>query len=231
MILRTVVISAVLAATVPVAAQQAVPGGVDPRRSQILTFEDLLRRAIEVAGDGLSKQVEQISPIRLVFDPAPVVRGWPLEGFGYHFDVQVPDMTEAGILVLQWYTNPPRPPPARPVAGSSGPRVSGGVVAPDPMGGGAAAPLPPTFDPVATYRDNVRLALIDAIINNPGVLVLRDTDTLYVTAAGVGQSALYRLSSRSTRLTLSIRGADLAALRQGSMTREEAKQRIRELYF
>jgi hypothetical protein len=124
-------------------------------------------------------------------------------------------------------------PAARP-QGPAQPVAADGPVKDDPMGGraggppsGAAAGL--RFDPNAMYRDNVRVALIDAIINNPGVLNLRATDTLAVSAAGVGQSALSR--ARSTRVTLYISGADLAALRDGRVTREEARKRIREQAF
>ncbi len=241
---KSLLLSVVLAASVPLAAaQQTGSGAADPLRSQILTFEDVLRRAIEVAGEDLSKQVQQQLntpiPIQFGFDPpAPIVRGWPIDAFGYHFDVQVPDVTETGILVWQMWGGSRRnagadaPPaggsPTRPVA-------STGVVADDPMIGARPSGRTPTpADPmpiVATYRANVRNALVDAILNNPGVLTLREADVIAVSAAGVGQSAAYRLSSRSARLTLYIRGADLIALRDGKLTREQVKQRITEKSF
>jgi hypothetical protein len=225
-----------LAAAAPVGAQQSV----DPLRSQIVTFEDVLRRAIEMAGETLSTQVKQQLrtpvPIQFGFDPAePVVRGWPIEAFGYHFVVQVPDVAQAGMLVLRMWELPQQAVPApRPPEGSAQPvAAAGGVVKDDPMGGRAAGPQPAAsavrFDPNAAYRENVRAALIDAIINNPGVLSLRATDTLAVSASGVGQSALSR--ARSTRVTLYISGADLAGLRDGRLTREEARKRIREQSF
>ena len=243
--MKSIVLSVLLAAAMPLAAQQARPGGADPLRSQILTFEDVLRRAIEVAGEDLSKQVQQQLntpiPIQFGFDPtAPIVRGWPIEAYGYHFDVQVPDVAQTGITLLRLWEAPPRPAQApRPVPSSGDelrrPVASSGVVADDPMPGAAASARPPatdpTFNPIVVYRANVRNALIDAILNNPGVLHLRDSDTLAVSAAGVGQSAAYRLSSQSARLTLYIRGADLTALREGKLTRDQARQRITEKSF
>lgn len=245
MTVRTFAISALLATSVPLAAQEPSPGGADPLRTQIMTFEDALRRAIEIAGEDLSTQVQQQLktpvPIQFGFIPAvPVVRGWPLESFGYHFDVQVPDVAGNSILVWRmWEDSRPgarmpdgRPPEGRPVASG------GGIVKDDPMTGGgtagrpgAASPAGSDFDPIAVYRANVRAALIDAIINNPGVLSLRDTDVVAVSAATVRQSPAYRLSSRSTRLTLYIRGADLMALRDGRLTRDQVKQRITEKAF
>lgn len=244
--MKSIVLSVLVAAGMPLAAQQPGPGGADPLRSQILTFEDVLRRAIEVAGENLSKQVQQQLntpiPIQFGFDPtAPIVRGWPIEAYGYHFDVQVPDVAQTGITLLRLYQPPPRPVQARPASPSGDeirrPVASSGVVADDPITGAAApasgAPgaADPTFRPIDVYRANVRSALIDAILNNPGVLNLRDGDMLAVSAAGVGQSAAYRLSSQSARLTLYIRGADLAALRDGRLTRDQVRQRITEKSF
>ena len=249
MTVQTIAISALLATSVPLVAQQPSPGA-DPLRTQIMTFEDALRRAIEVAGEDLSAQVQQQLqtpvPIQFGFIPAvPVVRGWPLESYGYHFDVQVPDVAGNSILVWRmWEDSRPvaRMPDGRQPQGPARPVASGGgIVKDDPMTGGgtsgppgAAAPAAPAgsdFDPIAVYRANVRSALIDAIINNPGVLSLRDTDVIAVSAATVRQSAAYRLSSRSTRLTLYIRGTDLIALREGKLTRDQARQRITEKSF
>jgi hypothetical protein len=106
---------------------------------------------------------------------------------------------------------------------------------PVPMDQAAASPTARTsFDPNAVnaaYRENVRLALIDAILNSAGVLNVRDTETVAVSAAGMGQSAAYRLNQRSARVTLYIRGADLTALREGRLTREQARARITEKSF
>jgi hypothetical protein len=243
---QTIVLSAVLAATMPLAAQQSSSESVNPLRSQILTFEDALRRAIEVAGDELSKQVqEQLNTpilIQFGFEPAaPIVRGWPLTSYGYHFDVQVPDVAETGLRVLRMWEDPRRlagVPPSAPASSElSRPVASGGVVTDDPMGappgGRASEPAAPraSFDPNAVYRANVRLALIDAILNSASVLNLRDTETLAVSAAGMGQSAAYRLNQRSARVTLYIRGADLTALREGRLTREQARARLTEKSF
>ncbi len=244
MTVRTFAISALLATAVPLSAQEPNPGGADPLRTQIMTFEDALRRAIEIAGEDLSTQVQQQLktpvPIQFGFIPAiPVVRGWPLESYGYHFDVQVPDVAGNSILVWRmWEDSRPaarmpdgRAPEGRPVASG------GGIVKDDPMTGSGTAgrsgagTAGSDFDPIAVYRANVRAALIDASINNPGVLSLRDTDVVAVSAATVRQSAAYRLSSRSTRLTLYIRGADLMALRDGRLTRDQVKQRITEKAF
>lgn len=245
--MKSIVLSVLLAAALPLAAQQPGAGGADPLRTQIMTFEDALRRAIEVAGEDLSRQVQQQLqtpvPIQFGFIPAvPVVRGWPLESYGYHFDVQVPDVAANSILVWKmWEDSRPgaRMPDGRQPEGPARPVASGGaIVKDDPMtgagSGGAAreaAPAGPDFEPVAIYRANVRAALIDAIINNPGVLSLRETDVVAVSAATVRQSAAYRLSSRSTRLTLYIRGADLIALRDGRLTRDQVRQRITERAF
>jgi hypothetical protein len=235
----------VLTATMPLGAQQRTPSAT-PMRSQILTFEDVLLRAIEVAGDELSKQVQQqlnmAVPIQFGFEPmAPIVRGWPIDSYGYHFAVQVPDVAQTGILLAELYRMPGQQAPRPATEAESRPVASGGVIKDDPMGPASPGPGPGRsatarasaagFDPIATFHLNVRAALIDAIINNPGVLALRDTDWLAVSTTGMGQSPATRLSPRSARMTLYINGADLRALRDGKLTPEQARARIRESSF
>lgn len=240
---RMIALVLVLTATVPLGAQQRTTSAT-PMRSQILTFEDVLLRAIEVAGDELSKQVQQqlnmAVPIQFGFEPmAPIVRGWPIDSYGYHFAVQVPDVAQTGILLAELYRMPRQQAPRPPTEAESRPVASGGVIKDDPMGpaspgpaaGRPAAASAAGFDPIATFHVNVRAALVDAIINNPGVLALRDTDWLAVSTTGMGQSPATRLSPRSARMTLYISGADLRALRDGKLTPEQARQRIRESSF
>jgi hypothetical protein len=236
----------VLTATMPLGAQQRTTPSATPMRSQILTFEDVLLRAIEVAGDELSKQVQQqlnmAVPIQFGFEPmAPIVRGWPIDSYGYHFAVQVPDVAQTGILLAELYRMPGQQAPRPATEAESRPVASGGVIKDDPMGPASPGPGPGRsatarasaagFDPIATFHLNVRAALIDAIINNPGVLALRDTDWLAVSTTGMGQSPATRLSPRSARMTLYINGADLRALRDGKLTPEQARARIRESSF
>ena len=78
--------------------------------------------------------------------------------------------------------------------------------------------------------DAVCHALIDAMLDSSGMLKLLDTEYLSVSASGADQpysNPLYR----DRKLVLSVLVGDLAAYRQGKLTREEAKARIKEERF
>ena len=73
---------------------------------------------------------------------------------------------------------------------------------------------------------------VDAILDNSGVLPLKGTDTLVVFASGSDSGipqSLYESVPR--KLILSMSGADLAALRQGAITREAARAKVLEEHF
>ena len=147
----------------------------------------------------------------------------------YVFQVQVPNVSLT-LLVMNMIMNPS---PAQPVARSvvQDRRVSAdGVVAEDPLESLPGAVRPPDFE--AEYRAHVRDALVDAMLDNSGALPMGPTDTLLVVASGIDPvvpNALYR--SQSRKLVLKVKGADLASFRQGTITRDEAKQRIQATSF
>jgi hypothetical protein len=77
------------------------------------------------------------------------------------------------------------------------------------------------------YRNQVREALIDAIVDNSGSLPMDSNDTLVVIAGGVDApvaNPLYRTPTR--RLVLRAKASDLAAFRENRISRDEAKKRI-----
>ena len=85
----------------------------------------------------------------------------------------------------------------------------------------------PTFDPDREYTTYVRAALIDAMLDSSGVLSVTPGEHLTVVVSGIEQPSpnpLYR--SNSSKLMLTIAASDLLELRQGRLTREQAKERI-----
>ena len=90
----------------------------------------------------------------------------------------------------------------------------------------AAGPAVP-FNPDRAYTTYVREALIDAMLDSSAVLPITAQETLTVVASGMDTNPLYR----SRKLVLTISGADLLGMRQGRLTREQAKERIIEARF
>jgi len=232
---------------VPASAQQAGPTPTpnDPARPQVQTFEMVLGRAIETAGQNFASRAVQMAPeistLAMSFAPgeAPVVSGVADHELGlYLFQVQVPGISMMTLQVMSLMLNRPQP-GTIPAGGQpvSGRVTADGVIAPDPM---APAPAParpgPPRDLESEYRVEyvqlVKDALIDAILDNSGALPMSSSDMLLVVASGIDPvvpNALYRTPSR--KLVLKAKASDLQDFRQGKISREEARQRIQATRF
>lgn len=196
----------------------------DPRKTSVLSFETNLRFAIELAGQRMAERALEIAPVKLVPSKLAMVRGVPLEGFGFHFDVVVPDINPSGLAALEMVLNNQEErflAPTRQVAQGGGEKVAALLVTPDAVG---RAPVVATLN--AMYTSFVKDALTDVILDTAGVLTIADGDKLAVTASGedVVNNQLDRLKNR--KLILTIKGADLNEFRTGKITRDQAKERI-----
>ena len=101
------------------------------------------------------------------------------------------------------------------------------------MQGDPSAGPPPQVtsdDADKQYSEYVRQAMIDAILDNSGVLTLKDDQWLAVAVTPVSVTGPTHKKPSGT-LILSIKGADLEQLRQGKISRDEAMRRIVETHF
>lgn len=222
------VIAAVLVGlAVPVAAQQQSPAGLPAQeealKRNVQVFEMVLREAIMGAGQKVAIWAKQIDPtLSLQFIAQPEVRAVPLMDNSLVFHV---DVSELGVSSALWTLQNPRP-PQQPPAGP-GTRV-GGSPAPDAV---AAAPVRMT--PSQYMTEQVRESLINAILESSTVLPsVGPGQTLTVACNPVDvlvTNPLYR--NMSKKLVLQIKGEDLVAMREGKLSREDAKQRIIERRF
>ena len=89
--------AAVLLATPP----GPPPNSIDPRKPAVLSFETSLREAVDLAGQRFTERALRIAPVQIVQTRAAIVRGVPVEGFGYHFDVQIPLISGSGLMMLE----------------------------------------------------------------------------------------------------------------------------------
>jgi hypothetical protein len=216
---------AALIATSPVfsAAQTPSPAPENPARSQVSFFERALRGAVEAGGQQLAKQALVIAPELTLSTEEAVVRGVRLTDYGFYFDVQVPGI-ESTVMVWNMMARAR----ARSQAASRTVSASGGVVDADPMTTDV-----PAFDPDREYSTHVRNAILDAILDSATVLNMAAGERLTVAVSEADDrrnvNPLYRTSP--AKLILSIQSVDLIELRQGRITREQARQRILEDRF
>ncbi|HSG01866.1 MAG TPA: hypothetical protein VLA20_12075 [Vicinamibacterales bacterium] len=190
-------------------------------------FEGVLLQAVQQGGQRLAHWAQQVEP-RVVLAQAsnPVVQAVPLPDSSLVFNVQVPEILQTSVMLFHQLQRPG----ARPVSRTTG-RVGGtGVVPDDPTAERVADAE--SLDPDRRYSDYVRAALIEALLDGAAVLQIEETQWLTVAASGVDVAVtnpLYRNPSR--KLVLSLKGADLLALRQQRITRDEARARILERRF
>ncbi len=119
-----------------------------------------------------------------------------------------------------------------PVTSNGGSLATVDAAAATPLAADAApAPAPelpaePFVDPSAAYEDEVKNALVDAMLDYAGSLPLPDVEWVTVAARDAGYMAFPDAVSEMVTVTLSVRVADLVEFRAQRLTRDEARTRV-----
>ena len=202
------------------AAQTLSPAPESSTRPAVSTYEMVLRAAVVSGGQKLAQQASSAVPEAvLALTEQPIVRGIQLDwgSTGFFFDVQAPNV-QTTVMVLDMVDAQARR--SRPVSDGSGPADT------EPRTRGLAGP----GGADRAYSNFVREALIDAMLDGSAVLPLGPEDRLTIAASGIDQPGA-NLLYQSRKLILTIKGSDLLDLRQGRITRDQAKARIVEGRF
>lgn len=218
-------------ASVGATATQPTPTGqsraqLDRLRADVGTFEIVLQRAIDRAVLETSQWAQQAVPNLVMSAAEPVVHGVPVGDVSITFNVEVGSMLGVNLWQLMHQRLQPQPPD--PSAGAAQ-RVGAQIV----QGDSSAIPGPPVTsdDAAKQYSEFVRQAVIDAILDNSGVLQLKAEQMLAVAVIPTSVTGPPSYRNSSATLILSIKGGDLELLRQGKISRDEAKRRIVETHF
>jgi type II secretory pathway pseudopilin PulG len=213
-------------------AQQQAPAGLQAQeealKRNVQVYEMALQNAIIKAGVNVAQWARKIEPsVDLAFAAQPEVRAIPLLDNSLVFHVDVSEMG-MGISSQLWYEIARQ-------KGSLGPQPRAGAS----RVGGTAAAAPdsvvstPNVTPGEYMTEQVREELIKAVLDAATILpTLAAGQTLTVACNPVDvlqRNPLYRNQSR--KLVLQIKGEDLIALRDGKISRDEARQRIIERRF
>jgi hypothetical protein len=207
-------------------------------RHQVQVFERSLVAALNRAAGDLAKRAREVAPeIQLYFEADPRVKGAILPtGEGIVFFVEVPGIEPMASRLWDIYRrmSQPRPDPPGPlprVSNTAPPAppvrpgvVTPGLVDPDPSRTPVVAPM---TDPEAEYSTFVHDALVDALLDNALALPIRDGQAVTLFVSNVVAST-NPLDAPERNLYLHLKGADLLALRQNRITRDEARTRILE---
>jgi hypothetical protein len=248
------VLAAVPAAAQTSPAAKGAGGRVErePSRLQMSIMEDAFQRAVEEA-HGHAIEAVQVSagmPPMFTMEGNTRARAFRIEGYGVFFDVDLPpvprsfewgvQVLNAGMLVpeieqLQQQLTRLNDPRATRVLDpiirtmqtkvtAGGPAVPAAGKAGDPDGtvvGGRSE----SQDPFGTYVKELKRALTDIVLQYGTTLQLGADEWLHVGAREVSPKLLPGNPTDAT-ITLRIRASDLAALKAGRLTAEEAARRI-----
>jgi hypothetical protein len=200
---------------------------IDRLRADVGTFEMLLQRAINRATLEMRDWAQQIVPnVALMLEAEPVVHGVPAGDVSITFNVEVAQLLGVNLWQVVQQRQRPQPDPSGVQrVGAQGAQIVPG----DPTN---PAPRVTNDDADKQWSEFVRQSVIDAILDNSGVLPLKDDQILAVAvtpANATGPTPGYKPASRT--LILSIKGGDLQLLRQGKISRDEAKRKIVETHF
>ncbi len=238
-----------LAAQTPPAAAGASAEQVRMRRD-IAAFERALESAVNEGAQRLGQHVQtSATPQSVLLTGLNRARGFRLEGYGILFDVEFPSIRRT----VAWTLRALGAPDPELLAAMKELRSNAEHLA-DPRtreeldrairtleeqmtanqrrttnvaAGAAAAEPPPLVDPRVVYAADLTGVLVNAVLAAGPSLGLAPAEWLAVAAR---ESLDFRFmpedASGSPTLMIRMKGSDLAALRDGTLTREEARDRV-----
>jgi hypothetical protein len=245
-------ITAVMLAMTPALAQQQNDADQFKARQRISVMEGVLEKAVSSGAESMMRQFKTVSPDLPMLTGLPEARGFRLEGYGVFFDVEVPGLVppvtwplrqlyrdsqnravdelralmvtlndprqrdQVSEVVRQLELLSPSAANARAVGQNAGPLLV--QRSPDP---GVIE------DPEAKYTQEVKSALVDAMIENSGPLAIGNDEWLTVAARdNVPVNPLVPDRADFSTLIIRVKGTDLAAYRAGRITLDDVRKKV-----
>jgi hypothetical protein len=238
---KTIVVAGLVFATAAsLGAQQVRNEGlsaeaqIQQRRFQFQLMEGVLEAAARQGANEVAMRAQMALPIGTLFVGRAKAKGFPLDGYGVVFDIEIPIILESQVMLSRMAPTAPALPETgnRPVAGRGELPTTRttGVVPDDPMARSPIMADPFLADPNAFYRTAVRDRLVDVMLDYSRSLAVPNEEWLSVVARSEEDSGP-TLQEPSRTLILRIKGSDLREFHEGRLTRDEAKKRIVESQF
>jgi hypothetical protein len=209
------------------AAQTPVTASTDQqqRHDQISVLEGTLVGAVKVAASRVAKDVQARTPNANLFTGDARAKGFILDGYGVFVYVEIPalDLT-VSLMVDQIERDLQR-------------RASGDNAVANTVANKVDAPpsaketLRGVEDTGEKYRAQVKLALIDAMLDHSKNLELKPDEWLSVAARGSESALLPGEILQLTTVVLRVKGSDLADYLAGRLTREQAREKVEVRQF
>ena len=208
--------AALIGLTSPAYAQAPVPAP-NTVRVQVRTMENVFMTAVAGGVQQIAQKIQIAVPGLTVVSGVPRAHGYAVEGHGWFFDVEVPELRWATIDL--YYDVQRTQGPQRPVGSTSGALVVT-PLRPEPV-----RQEPDSAQLRDDYRRAIREGLMDAILDF-GQVPLKPAEWLTVGARSA-DSPMPGMDNDTVTLVMQITGEDLSLFRQTKISRDEAKKRIK----
>lgn len=228
--MKSAIAAAVVMTLVPAfaGAQTAVQPNAEQlrRHEQINLFEGTLERAVTNAARHVAKDVQSHTNNANFFSGEARAKGFILDGYGVFVYVEIPalDLT-LSIMIDQLDKQQQRAEPG-PVSnnpdGKTEPKVEPKVTMPTT----AREALQAVMDTGQKYRNEVKLALTDAMLDFAKNLELKPDEWLSVAARGSDGALTPGEIFQLTTVVLRVKGSDLADYLAGRLTKEDARAKV-----
>ncbi len=184
-------------------------------------LEGTLTGAVRDAARKVAKEVQSGTPSAMLYTGSASAKGFSLDGFGVFFYVEIPavDMT-VGLMVDAI---------ERDVQRRLDQQVTNKLDAP-PSAKDTLRTIT-AEDPGQKYRDAVKLALADAMLDHSKNLELKPDEWLSVAARGSEGGLLPNEIYQLTTVVLRVKGSDLADYLAGRITKDQARQKVEMRQF
>jgi len=246
-----------LAMTPAYAQQQQESGDTDPikARQRISMMEGALERAFSNGAQNMLRQVRAVMPDPWMLTGAPEARGFRLDGYGVFFDVEVPALRPPvtwPLRMLYRDSNLRTVDELRAMMVDLDPRqreqfsqlvkrlelqsqgladlqAQAGIA--QNTGAPPASPRQPEVvidDPEARYAQEVKAALVDAMIEYSSPLSIGNEEWLPVAARdNLPRDPLVPSDTNDfSTVTFRVKGSDLGAYRAGRLTLDEVRKKV-----
>jgi hypothetical protein len=193
-------------------------------------LEGTLTGAVKQAATQVAKEVRSGTPNATFFTGAASAKGFALDGYGVFVYVEIPALDLTVTLIADAIERD-----AQRKFGAGDRKLDPGLVnnKVDAARGDAKDTLRTIAedDPGQKYRDAVKLALVDAMLDHSKNLELKPDEWLSVAArgseAGLSTGEIYQL----TTVVLRVKGSDLTDYLAGRLTKDEARQKVEVRQF
>jgi hypothetical protein len=234
--------TAVTTAPALVSAQTPVSPGTEQlrRHEQINLFEGTLEKAVTNAARHVAKDVQAQNSTANFFTGDARAKGFILDGYGVFVYVEIPSLDLTLSLMLERDAAPAEREATQKADADQGKATASPVSEKAPDLKADPVPVIPktarealksVMDTGQKYRNEVKLALTDAMLDFTKNLELKPDEWLSVAARGSDGALTPGEILQLTTVVLRIKGSDLSDYLAGRLTRDEARAKVEVRQF